>query len=157
MSGDPRFTRLGEADWRVFAELRLHALTDTLGANDSQYREEITFTAAQWRRRLRAHAQFAAIVDDRPVGLIGAQRESADTVYLYSLWLEPGTRRRGLGQALVSTAVDWARQERARTVTLRVNTDNVAARGVYEGLGFRLTAAECPIRTDELMMSLSVD
>jgi len=154
--GDPEIARLSEADWRVFAELRLRALTDTLGADDSQYREEITFTAAQWRRRLRAHAQFIAIVDAVPIGLIGAQRETADTVYLYSLWLEPRARGRGVGRALVAAAVDWARHERARSVTLRVNTDNAAARVVYEGLGFRITAAESPVRTDELMMSLSV-
>ena len=107
--GDPEIARLSEADWRVFAELRLRALTDTLGADDSQYREEITFTAAQWRRRLRAHAQFIAIVDAVPIGLIGAQRETADTVYLYSLWLEPRARGRGVGRALVAAAVDWAR------------------------------------------------
>ena len=152
----PRIARLTESDWRVFAELRLRALTDTLGENDSQYREERTFTAAQWRRRLRAHAQFVATVDDLAVGLIGAQRENTDTVYLYSLWLDPGARGRGVGRALVSAAVDWARGERARAVTLRVSTHNATARGVYEGLGFQVADIEVPSRADELTMSLSV-
>jgi ribosomal protein S18 acetylase RimI-like enzyme len=154
--GPPRISRLTESDWRTFAELRLQALTDTLGTADSQYREEISFTAAQWRRRLRAHAQFVVTIDDRPVGLIGAQRENTETVYLYSLWLDPGARGRGLGRALVSAAIEWARDERARAVTLRVNTDNTAARGVYEGLGFRACTVEPPSRTNELMMSLRV-
>jgi ribosomal protein S18 acetylase RimI-like enzyme len=154
--GAPRITRLTESDWRMFAELRLRALTDTLGANDSQYREESSFTAAQWRRRLRAHAQFVATIDDRAVGLIGAQRENVETVYLYSLWLDPSARGRGVGRALVSAAVDWARGERARAVTLRVSTHNAAARGVYEGLGFQVADVESQSRTDELMMLLSV-
>lgn len=158
--GAPRITRLTESDWRTFAELRLRALTDTLGTDDSQYREEISFTATQWRRRLRAHAQFVATINDRAVGLIGAQRENAETVYLYSLWLNPAARGRGLGRALVSTAVEWARGERVLAVTLRVNAENTAARGVYEGLGFQLAADgslnESAGRTDELMMSLSV-
>jgi ribosomal protein S18 acetylase RimI-like enzyme len=158
--GAPRITRLTESEWRTFAELRLRALTDTLGTDDAQYRDEITFTAAQWRRRLRAHAQFAATIDDRAVGLIGAQRESTEKVYLYSLWLDPGARGRGVGRALVSAAVEWARVARARVVTLRVNVDNAAARGVYEKLGFRVAAdgppKESSGRTDELMMSLSV-
>jgi ribosomal protein S18 acetylase RimI-like enzyme len=156
----PRIIRLTESDWRTFAQLRLRALADTLGAGDPQYREETSFTAAQWRRRLRAHAQFAVTIDDRGVGLIGAQRENAATVYLYSLWLDPSARRRGLGRALVSTAVEWARAEQARAVTLRVNTDNAAARGVYEGLGFRVAVAGSPsastARKDELVMSLAV-
>ena len=73
----------------MFAGVRLRALTDSLGENDPQYQQEASFTAAQWRRRLRDHAQFAALIDNRPVGLIGAQQENAETVYLYSLWLDP--------------------------------------------------------------------
>jgi ribosomal protein S18 acetylase RimI-like enzyme len=154
-----RVSRLTESDWRAFAELRLQALYDSLGPHDPQFHQESSFTAAQWRRRLRAHAQFAALVDDRPVGLIGAQREHADSVYLYSLWLEPGARGQGLGQLLVSVAVDWARAQRVRTVTLRVNATNTAARGVYEALGFGLAPSvgdEDSSPTAELTMSLSV-
>lgn len=135
-------TRLAETDWRTFAALRLQALADTLGEKDPQHRDESTFTAAQWRRRLRAHAQFAAIVGDRPVGLIGAQRENPASVYLYSLWLDPGVRRRGLGRALVAAAVEWARTEGAGTVTLRVHAANTAAIEVYRGIGFRIVPTE---------------
>jgi RimJ/RimL family protein N-acetyltransferase len=154
-----RVTRLTESDWRAFAELRLQALYDSLGPHDPQVLEESSFTAAQWRRRLRTHAQFAAVVDDRPVGLIGAQREHADSVYLYSLWLEPSARGQGLGQLLVSAAVDWARAQRVRTVTLRVDVANAAARGVYEALGFSLASNagdEKKSPAAELTMSLSV-
>ena len=94
-----RVARLTESDWRVFAGVRLRALTDSLGENDPQYQQEATFTAAQWRRRLRDHAQFAALIGNRPVGLIGAQLENAETVYLYSLWLDPSARGHGPGAA----------------------------------------------------------
>jgi RimJ/RimL family protein N-acetyltransferase len=150
----PPVTRLTESDWRVFAALRLRALTDTLGTGDQQYSQEVSFTAAQWRRRLRAHAQFVARLDGHLVGLIGAQRENTESVYLYSLWLEPVARGRGLGHELVSTAVEWARLEHARTVTLRVDAANTAARGVYEHLGFGVTATSR--KAGELTMSLSV-
>lgn len=152
-------TRLIESDWRVFAMLRLRALTDTLGTSDRQYREELEFTAAQWRRRLRAHAQFAVLADDHLVGLIGAQRQSADAVYLYSLWLEPSMRGRGLGHDLVTAAVDWARGQRARIVTLRVDVGNASARGVYERLGFDVVEGSTGSRENkahEVTMSLSV-
>ena len=149
--------RLSESDWRTFAVIRLQALTDSLGESDPQYRKEITFTAAQWRRRLREHAQFAALIGDRPVGLIGAQQENSDSVYLYSLWLDPVARGRGLARPLVAAAVDWARDQRVRTVTLRVAADNVAARGVYESLGFTATTAESPNPRDEVAMTLSVN
>ncbi|TPG31427.1 GNAT family N-acetyltransferase [Mycolicibacterium hodleri] len=150
----PKVTRLTESDWRVFAVLRLRALTDTLGDGDQQYRHEITFTAAQWRRRLRAHAQFAVRIDDHLVGLIGAQRQSSEQVYLYSLWLEPGMRGRGFGHDLVTAAVEWARSQRARIVTLRVDAANATARGVYEQLGFGVIEASATAK--EITMSLSV-
>ncbi len=152
----PRLRRLTESDWRVFAELRLQALSDTLGSHDAQHRQESSFTAAQWRRRLRVHGQFAAFVDERPVGLIGAQREHVDSVYLYSLWLRPDARGHGLGRVLLSAAVDWARAEGARTVTLRVQAGNAAAQRMYEGLGFRVVAGENSDPTGELTMSLTV-
>ena len=151
-----RVARLTEADWQVFAGVRLRALTDSLGADDPQYRQEASFTAAQWRRRLRAHAQFAALIGSRPVGLIGAQLENAETVYLYSLWLDPVARGHGLARPLVAAAVDWARELRARTVKLRVAADNTVARAVYESLGFTVAAAETTGPRNEVAMTLSV-
>jgi ribosomal protein S18 acetylase RimI-like enzyme len=150
-----RIARLTESDWQVFARVRLQALTDSLGADDPQYRQESTFTAAQWRRRLRDHAQFAALIGNRPVGLIGAQPD-VDTVYLYSLWLDPAARGRGLARPLVAAAVDWARGRKARTVTLRVAADNELARGVYESLGFTTIVVESASPREEVAMSLSV-
>ena len=151
-----RVARLTESDWRAFAAVRLRALTDSLGERDPQFQQEAAFTAAQWRRRLREHAQFAVLIGDRPVGLIGAQLENAETVYLYSLWLDPSVRGQGLARPLVAAAVDWARDRRARTVTLRVAHDNQVARSVYESLGFALKAAETPSDRGEVAMSLSV-
>jgi RimJ/RimL family protein N-acetyltransferase len=147
---------LTESDWRLFAGVRLRALTDSLGESDPQFQQEAAFTAAQWRRRLREHAQFAALTDDRPIGLIGAQRENPETVYLYSLWLDPAARGRGLARELVAAAVDWARVHRARIVTLRVASDNAVARGVYQSLGFTLEATEICGARGEVAMSLSV-
>jgi len=151
-----RIARLAESDWQAFAGVRLRALTESLGQNDPQYRQEVAFTAAQWRRRLRDHAQFAALIGNRPVGLIGAQQENAETVYLYSLWLDPAARGQGLARPLVAAAVDWARDRRARMVTLRVAVDNALARGVYESLGFTTTVVENSSPRDEVSMSLSV-
>lgn len=146
--------RLTESDWRQFAVVRLRALSDTLGEHDEQYRQESTFTAAQWRRRLREHAQFAALRGELPVGLIGAQRESDDRVYLYSLWLDPSVRGHGLARRLVAAAVAWAQEQRAVTVTLRVAAENGAARAVYESVGFAVAG---PVGADdEIAMSLTV-
>ncbi len=151
-----RVAQLTESDWQVFAGVRLRALTDSLGENDPRYQQEAAFTAAQWRRRLRDHAQFAALIGSRPIGLIGAQQENPETVYLYSLWLDPAARGHGLARSLVAAAVNWARDRRAQTVRLRVAPDNAVARSVYESLGFTV-AAETASAQGEVAMSLSVN
>ncbi|MGU3499026.1 GNAT family N-acetyltransferase [Mycobacterium sp. C31M] len=149
-----RVARLTETDWRAFAGVRLRALTDSLGEQDPHYRQESTFTAAQWRRRLRAHTQFALVVDNRAVGLIGAQRQGTESVYLYSLWLDPVARGYGLGRSLVAEAVDWARSQRVQRVTLRVNRDNARALAVYNSLGFTVSATDTA--APEVTMTLNV-
>jgi ribosomal protein S18 acetylase RimI-like enzyme len=131
-----RITRLTESDWEQFAELRLRALTDAIGTSDQQYLIEARFTPADWRRRLRDHAQFMVLLAGKPVGMVAAYQESAETAYVYSLWLDPGARGRGLARRLVAAALDWARRRGVRTATLRMASDNTAARTVYESLGF---------------------
>lgn len=145
-SGEPaaRITRLTESDWEQFAHLRLRALTDEFGPADQQYLTEARFSAAQWRLRLRDHAQFAAFVADRPVGLVAAYAQNPETVYLYSLWLDPAERGRGLARRLVAHVLDWARGRGARLVTLRMSVDHPAARAVYESLGFREAMGGAP-------------
>ncbi len=90
--GEPaaRITRLTESDWEQFAHLRLRALIDASGPADTQYLAEARFCAAQWKLRLRDHAQFAVFVagaagpatsdSDRPVGLIAAYDQTPETV-----------------------------------------------------------------------------
>lgn len=141
----------------MFAAVRLRALTDSLGVNDPQFHQESSFTVAQWRHRLREHAHFVALLGTRPVGMIAAQQENTATVYLYSLWLDPDARGHGLARRLLSAAVDWARNQNARLVTLRVAVDNAVARSVYESLGFAVEGGSGPdTRESEVAMSLSV-
>ena len=46
--------------------------------------------------------------------------------------------RRGIGRALIDAAIERARAEGARKVTLRVLGDNVPARGLYAACGFEV-------------------
>ncbi|MCI4676112.1 GNAT family N-acetyltransferase [Candidatus Mycolicibacterium alkanivorans] len=159
-TGSPqaRVTRLTESDWEQFAHLRLRALSDAFGTADEQYLTESRFSATSWQQRLRDHAQFALFVTGAawpatsdtgaawpatsdtgaawPAGLVAAHRESPDNVYLYSLWIDPRVRGRGLARRLVGAALDWARRGGVRTVTLRMAPDNRIARSLYEGFGF---------------------
>src|SRR6476646_5671641 len=56
--------------------------------------------------------------------------------YLAELYVVPEKRGRGLGRALMETAIDVARREGAHYMDLGTSEDDVAARALYESLGF---------------------
>ena len=56
--------------------------------------------------------------------------------YLAELYVVPARRGRGLGRALMEAAMELARQEGANYMDLGTGEDDVAARALYESLGF---------------------
>jgi ribosomal protein S18 acetylase RimI-like enzyme len=56
--------------------------------------------------------------------------------YLAELYVVPDRRGRGLGRALMNAAIDTARAEGATYMDLGTSEDDVAARALYESLGF---------------------
>ena len=56
--------------------------------------------------------------------------------YLAELYVVPDRREQGLGRAIMEAAIDLARQEGADHMDLGTSEDDVAARALYESLGF---------------------
>jgi ribosomal protein S18 acetylase RimI-like enzyme len=56
--------------------------------------------------------------------------------YLEELYVAPARRGQGLGRALMETAIELARREGATHMDLGTEEDDVAARALYESLGF---------------------
>lgn len=56
--------------------------------------------------------------------------------YLAELYVVPGQRGRGLGRALMETAIELARRKGTDHMDLGTSEDDVAARALYESLGF---------------------
>lgn len=56
--------------------------------------------------------------------------------YLEDLYVAPEHRGHGLGRALMETALEVAREEGAIEMHLGTSEDDVAARALYESLGF---------------------
>jgi len=56
--------------------------------------------------------------------------------YLAELYVQPAHRRRGLGLALMTAALDVARTAGADYIEVATSEDDVGARALYERLGF---------------------
>jgi ribosomal protein S18 acetylase RimI-like enzyme len=139
-----RVIRLGADDILRYRPLRLRALElapDAFGSTLAQERDQ---PEGYWRARSeRAHATLLAVTDEGDdVGicvLAGAAR-SGD-VGLYSMWVEPRARGMGAGDALVSEAIEVARELGAARVVLEVADTNAPAIGLYARRGFVPTGA----------------
>ena len=62
--------------------------------------------------------------------------DAALECYLAELYVVPERRGQGLGRALMEAALDAARAEGATHMDLGTSEDDVAARALYESLGF---------------------
>jgi RimJ/RimL family protein N-acetyltransferase len=131
---------LSAEDWADWRELRLAALreaphafgaklADWQGAGDTEHR---------WRHRLDGGSlNLLAAFDGTPAGMAGGMPPDRDgTVELISMWIAPFARGRGVGDALVTAVVQWAEEQGARRVALRVFTDNRHAANLYLRHGF---------------------
>jgi ribosomal protein S18 acetylase RimI-like enzyme len=56
--------------------------------------------------------------------------------YLAELYVVPGRRGHGIGRALMEAAIEFARSEGADYMDLGTGENDIAARGLYESLGF---------------------
>jgi RimJ/RimL family protein N-acetyltransferase len=97
----------------------------------------------RYLRTVRRSRDAAVFVADSPEGIVGrlsiardahpASRHVADL----GLMVAASHRRRGIGTALLETAVGWAREVGVRKLELHVFPHNEAAIALYEQFGFR--------------------
>ncbi|NUT49251.1 MAG: GNAT family N-acetyltransferase [Saccharothrix sp.] len=134
-----RLRRLGPEDWATWRDIRLTALAGDRDAFGSTLAAERRYDEARWRELLRPDRGVRVVAEDpEPVGLVAGVPHELDpeTLYLYSMWVMPGFRRRGVGEALVGDVLAWAREHGWARVQLRVFRGNDTARRLYARLGF---------------------
>ncbi|MFD5243006.1 GNAT family N-acetyltransferase [Amycolatopsis sp. NPDC058340] len=139
--------RLVPSDLDVFREVRLRALTDTPENYGSIAAAESAQSDEEWLARLTADAWFVAFDDGRAVGLV-AGRARDDGWIVYSMWVAPEARGRGLGARLMDEVRSAAEGDGAREVWLHVAEDNDRARRLYLKLGFIATGELEPMPND---------
>jgi GNAT superfamily N-acetyltransferase len=128
-------------DWEVLRDVRLAALLDAPYAFGSTYAREARFTPRQWRERINHRGvTFLGYLPEvpEPAGLAGVYVKDG-SCDLISMWVRPSARGKGVGEALITAAADWARSRGHDAVFLWVTESNPPARLLYERCGFAPT------------------
>lgn len=143
--------RLVPDDWALWRQVRLAALADAPYAYGSTLARERAFDETTWRSRLSRDTGVAAVAlaGDRGVGAIGGHTPpGADAVSLVALWADPASRGQGVGDALVTDLVAWARETGWSQLRLQVVRTNTPARALFLRHGFAPTGALEPLPSD---------
>jgi ribosomal protein S18 acetylase RimI-like enzyme len=129
--------RMGPEGWERVRAIRLRALADAPDAFGTTLAEDEARPHGEWRARLEdpGVATFVAAGDGRDLGLAtGTGYHGSDgAAGLFFMWVDPGSRGRGIGGALVDAVVAWARTAGYRGVLLDVADTNAPAIRLYEG------------------------
>lgn len=144
MNGESTHVRRVRPDeWQLWRSLRLQALADSPEAFGSTLEDVKHRSDAYWQELIPTDSVsdrvfLVAELGDCPAGMVRADLLSGtiSRAGLYSMWVMPDKRGRGIGKALVNAAVEWARAKGASEVVLQVTEGNHAARQLYLSTGF---------------------
>ena len=129
-------------EWRHVRDLRLRALADCPDAFGSTFERERVYAKREWLRWIsgweRAVNRLLVAIDERTwIGMaVGSRADDDERAHLYAMWVDPGSRRTGVGRRLVEAVLGWAEAEGATEIELGATAINRDAVAFYERLGF---------------------
>jgi ribosomal protein S18 acetylase RimI-like enzyme len=137
--------RITEQDWPLLRAIRLDALRADPDAFGSTYADQAAFPEHRWQAmaaesaRGPDHCVLIASRDGEPVGMVRTVRDGRRLAVfgVYSVWVAPGERRRGVGRALLDAIEEWVRAAGGSELELTVMEDGDAAKALYAAHGYR--------------------
>lgn len=143
-SSEPDIEIIQPDAWESFREIRLKALKTDPIAFGSSYEEESVLREEEWKKKLTSpdvRKTYAARVGGRIVAIAGVRFEHlakvAHMATLVAVFTDPDFRGRGIAIQLIKKILDDLRADpKIVKVRLSVGVEQIAARRLYEKLGF---------------------
>jgi GNAT superfamily N-acetyltransferase len=148
--------RLRPDEAGLFKDLRLRALEESptsfadslveVAAQPPEYWDKLTASVT----RPDGQVMFVAEENGRAVGLVFGlfDRDDRSLGHLGGMWVEPASRRRGVGRELTDAVIAWARERKLRALELWVTEGNGDAAHLYTSRGFAATGEEDVLPSD---------
>jgi len=166
-SSDVRIRRINPDDGPLLRDLRLRSIADAPDAFGQPLEEARRRPEQEWRRSARQSSRgdsriwLIAETVDEAVGLVQGRKRRPHTLLLFSMWVDPGARRLGVGRLLVERLEAWARGWDGGETILWVLGANALAIEFYRDLGFHVIRgghdAESGARFGALAMRRDID
>lgn len=126
----------GEDDWSAWRAVRLAALSEAPYAFGSTLADWRDANEERWRERLRGVPYNVVVaIDGVDVGMASGFPEDGN-VLLISMWVAPSARGHGVGDRLIESVTEWARELGVPAVDLDVVESNLPAIALYRRNGF---------------------
>jgi ribosomal protein S18 acetylase RimI-like enzyme len=141
------FRRIRPEEGLLLRDLRIRSLTDSPAAFGQTVEDAAARPHEDWHRSaLRGslgdgRTWLLAQRDGRAVGLVQGRRRPPQTLLVFSMWVDPGSRRLGVGERLISEVEGWARGWQATETVLWVLAGNADGLAFYRRLGFEVLDA----------------
>jgi ribosomal-protein-alanine N-acetyltransferase len=97
------------------------------------------WSSAQYKEEFSSPTRhFVVALDDQQsiVGYAGVFAPGAAEADVLTVGVVPEHRGQGIAKALMAVITDWAKAQGSTAMMLEVKTDNTAAIGLYESLGY---------------------
>jgi len=142
------------AEWRLYRELRLRALSESPWAFGSTLAREEVFADQWWIDRLtqgvdsETELPLLALKEDNPAGLCWGriEPERPQFAQVYQVWVAPEARGCGAGGLFMKSVIAWAQRQRVEAIELTVTCGDTPARRLYERHGFLAFGEPVPLR-----------
>lgn len=146
-------------------DLRLRALGEAPDSFGEAFADAAARPASYWENLTRSvtepgrHVMFLACegeqVHGSTYGLL--DREQAEAGRVGGMWVEPASRRRCVGRALLQAVFGWARQRGLRRLGLWAPAHSPAALALYRQAGFRETGNRRPLPTNPALQVIEME
>lgn len=147
---DERLRPIDVGDWVALRALRLEALAEAPDSFTSTFQGALKESDDEWRAKAASGSYVVVEREGRFLAMARCDADPSDDslAWLYSMYVTPNERGRGLADALIEWVAEQVHARGCSKILLHVAASATRAVALYERRGFAPTGNSLPISHD---------